>query len=157
MEKNKSNKKRRIICFIVLDILLIFCILFLYLYYKNIDNDSLSSVIEKYDGQTRITIYSESLYPNKILSYLHLLVFITIDSIILTVILVMEYLKNKEIKLRQGFIIIVLTNIIITFLLPKMILFTIILNIVIVIVFLVKYLFDKKLNMIKDVIKNIKQ
>ena len=145
MKKNKSNKKRRIICFIVLDILLISCILFLYLYYKNIDTDSLSSVIEKYDGQTRITIYSESLYPNKILFYLYLLVFITIDSIILTVILVMKYLKNKEIKLRQGLIIVILTNIIITiFLFPKMILFTIIFNIVIVIVFLVKYLFEKK-------------
>jgi hypothetical protein len=146
MKKNKSNKKRRIICFIVLDILIIFCILFLYLYYKNIDNDSLSSLIEKYDGQTRITIYSESLYPNKMLFYLYLLVFIAIDSIILTVILIMEYLKNKEIKLRQGLIIIILVNIIITFFLPKMILFTVILTIVIVIVFLVKYLFDKKIN-----------
>jgi hypothetical protein len=147
MEKNK-NKKKCIICLIVLDILLVFCIVFLYIYTKNIDNNSSSPTIVEDDGHT--TIYIVSHLSNKLFFYLYSLVLITIDLIILTAILVMGCIKDEKIKLKNGIVITVLSNTIITILLiPPMILFTLILNIVIIIIFLVKYLLERKLNRIK--------
>jgi hypothetical protein len=148
MGKNKDDKKRWIICLIVLDILLVLCIVFLYLYAKNIDNNSLPSIIEDIEENgVHTTIYIISHLSNKIFFYLYSLVLITIDLIILTVILIMEYIKNKKIKLINGIIITILSNIIIAVLLfPQFILFMLILNMVIITAFLVKYLFEKKLN-----------
>jgi hypothetical protein len=138
----EKNKKGWIICLIVLDILLVFCIVFLYIYTKNIDANSSTPIIVENDGYT--TIYIVSHLSNKLFFYLYSLVLITIDLIILTVILVMGYIKNKKIKLKNGIIITVLCNTIITILLfPPMILFTLMLNIVIIIIFLVKYLLEK--------------
>jgi hypothetical protein len=143
----EKNKKGWIISLIVLDILLVFCIVFLYIYTKNIDSNSSSPIIVEDDGHT--TIYIVSHLSNKLFFYLYSLVLITIDLIILTVILVMEYIRNKKIKLKNGIIITVLSNTIITILLfQHMILFMLILNIVIIIIFLVKCLLKIKLNRI---------
>jgi membrane glycosyltransferase len=138
-----ENKKKCIIYLVVLDILLVSFIVFLYLYAKNIDNNSLSAIIEENDGNT--TIYIPSRFMNKIWLYLCSLILITLDTIISTVILVIEYIKNKKIKLIHRIIITIISNIIISLLLfPTVILFVVIINILIIILFLVKYLFDKK-------------
>jgi hypothetical protein len=94
MEKGMENKKKWIICLVALDVLLIFCIVFLYKYLKNIDYDSLSSIIEESDGQTTITIQTISFLPNKIFFYLYLLMFITINLVLVTVIKIVEYFRR---------------------------------------------------------------
>jgi len=72
MEKDTENKKKWIICLVALDILLIICIVFLYNYFKNIDYDSLSSIIDIEEDNGRTTIYTISLLPNKIFfTYIH--------------------------------------------------------------------------------------
>jgi len=106
----------------------------------------LSIVEDTKENNVHTTIYTQSHYLDKMYFYIYSLIFISIDSIILTIILVIGNIKNKIIKSKYGIIIAILSNTIITFLfLPKMILFTLILNILIIIVFLLKYLYGRKL------------
>jgi len=145
MEKDIENKKKWIICLVALDILLIFCIVFLYKYLKNIDYDSLSSIIEESDGQTTITIHTISLLPNKIFFYLYLLMFITINLILVTVIKIVEYFRREKLRLIVGILIIIPINMLMTLLLfPNGLLYSFIIDLGIIIIITIKQLFNKK-------------
>ena len=143
MEKDKRNKKKRVICLVVLDILSVFCIVLIYNYTKNADYDSLSSIVELDDGRT--TIYTMSLLPNKISFYLYILVFIAINLILITVIKIVEYFRKNKLKLIVGIIIIISFNMLMTLLLfPKGMLYSTIINLIAIIMVTIKYLLDKK-------------
>jgi hypothetical protein len=145
MEKDIENKKKWIICLIALDILLIFCIVFLYNYLKNIDYDSLSSIIEKDDGGTTITIYTISLLPNKIFFYIYTLMFITTNLVLVTVIKIVEYFKSKKFRLIIGMLIIIPINLLMTLLLfPNGLLYSLIIDLGVIIIVTIKHLIDKK-------------
>jgi len=144
MEKGTENKKKWIICLVALDILLIFCIAFLYNYLKNIDYDSLSSIIdiEKDDGRT--IIYTISLLPNKIFFYLYILMFITTNLILITVIKIVEYFRSKKLRLIVGILIIIPINMLMTLLLfPNGLLYSFIINLGVIIIVTIKQLPDK--------------
>jgi len=141
MEKYAKNKKKWIICLIALDILLIFCIVLFYIYLKNIDYDSLSSIIEE-DGRTTIII---SLLPNKIFFYIYALTFITTNSVLITVIQIVEYFKSKRFRPIVGILIIIPINMLMTLLLfPKGLLYSFIIDLGAIIIFTIKHLINKK-------------
>ena len=138
MESNIKNKRKWIFFLIVLDILLISCIVF-FIYPKLNDNSPSVSIIEETDGRT--TIYIASHYLNK---YIFALIFIIIDLIILFAIKIVEYIKNKKLKLIYGTILIIVFNLIIAIILfPGTLIIAIILNIIIAIIFIIKYLLNK--------------
>ena len=145
MERGTENKKKWIICLVALDILLIFGIEFLYNYLKNIDYDSLSSIIEEADGQTTITIYTISLLPNKIFFYIYTLMFITTNLVLITVIKIVEYFRGIKFRLIVGILIIIPINMLMTLLLfPKGLLYSLIIDLVVIIIITIKHLIDKK-------------
>jgi hypothetical protein len=151
MDKDKKNKRNGIICLIVLDILSIFCVIFLCLYAKNIDINSLSTIIEESDGQITKTTITVSHYPNILNFYWCSLLFISIDLIIFTIIKIVEYIKNNRIKLKYGAIIITSINFLMAILLfPIMLWYSIGINILVIVLYITIYLLFKNFNKINS-------
>jgi len=145
MEKDTENKKKWIICLVALDILLIICIVFLYNYLKNIDYDSLSSIIDIEEDNGRTTIYTISLLPNKIFFYIYTLMFITTNLVLITVIKIVEYFRSKKFRLIVGILIIIPINMLMTLLLfPNGLLYSFIIDLGVIIIITIKHLIDKK-------------
>ena len=135
------ENKRKWIFVAVLGVLLISCIVFFILTRLNIDSNPSIGIIGGADGPT--TIYIASPFT-KMYFFFSALAFITADLLILTVIEIVENMKNRKLKLRFGALILVLFNLIAgIMLLPGATLISIGLNIVIIILFVIKRLMGR--------------
>ena len=155
MEKNITNRRRRIVFSVAADILLICCIVFFIVPKLNVENNPVVMIREEPDGGT--TIYITAGFLNRTNWYLYALMFIMVDLILVSVIQIVEYAKNR--KLKYGIPFIVFFNLIMPIIvLPGTLLLSILLNMAIIMVFTIKYFSKRKSAAIKEYMeKNIKE
>ena len=136
-----KNEKTKIILLVIFDFLIVISMIILNIAFKtNIAEDNTASqIVERSDLSTAIYITTHFSVKNFIKN---MLLFIAIDSILLTVIKIVEYIKNKKIK--YGIIIFMIFNLINGIvLLPSLLIVSILLNIIIVFVIVIKTLYKK--------------
>ena len=139
MEDNIKNKKW---IFFALAALLISCIAFFIVTRRNIDNSPSIAIIGGADGPTTIIISSPF---NTVYFFFAALAFIAADLLILTVIKIVENIKNRKLRLRYKAVILIFFNILAEItLLPSAFAISIVSTIVIIMVFIVKHFIDKK-------------
>jgi hypothetical protein len=132
-----SNKKRKIIIFIILDIILIFCTIFahnLFLNYNANENLSVKTIVNS-NGSLTIKIFTK---PDWKIALVYLISFSMSNAIILSIVDIIGYINKKAISLKNKMIIILPINLVLTVLLfPSMVKLLLIMDIIIISIFLI--------------------